>query len=80
MGTTPHAAGEPFGKASAAGITDSGAVELLGAAGLTGVILEVVGEHGLSVGQALSAWQREQDRVANRAWRRPGGLARMAGL
>jgi hypothetical protein len=50
------------------------------AAGLGGVLLELVGEAGLRAGQVLEAWQREQDRLTNRAWRRPGGLARMGGL
>lgn len=48
--------------------------------GLTGEILELVGEGGITLGGALQAWERERDRVANRAWRRPGGLARMGGL
>jgi hypothetical protein len=34
----------------------------------------------LTLQQALTLWQREQDRILNRAWRRPGGLARPAGL
>lgn len=50
------------------------------AAGLGGVLLELVGEAGLRTGQVLEAWQREQDRLTNRAWRRPGGLVRMGGL
>jgi hypothetical protein len=49
-------------------------------AGLGGVVLELVGEGSVSLGAALSAWQREIDRVTNSAWRRPGGLARMGGL
>jgi hypothetical protein len=48
--------------------------------GLGDVILELVGEHGVTVGSALSAWQRDQERVTNRAWRRPGGLARIGKL
>ncbi|HEX5441856.1 MAG TPA: hypothetical protein VFW76_13290 [Ktedonobacterales bacterium] len=48
--------------------------------GLLGALLEIVGAEGDSLAGALAAWQREQDRVANRAWRRPGGLARPAGL
>lgn len=34
----------------------------------------------LTLRDALTAWQREQDRLLNRSWRRPGGLARPAGL
>ena len=49
-------------------------------AGLSDVLLDLAGaEHG-SLSQTLVAWQREQDRLVNRAWRRPGGLARPAGL
>lgn len=50
------------------------------ASGLLGVLLEIAGEEGRSLHWALAAWQREQDRLANRAWRRPGGMARPAGL
>ncbi|MBF6592159.1 MAG: hypothetical protein IVW57_16740 [Ktedonobacterales bacterium] len=49
-------------------------------AGPSDVILELVGAESGALRTALSAWQREQDRQANRAWRRPGGLARPAGL
>jgi hypothetical protein len=48
--------------------------------GLGGELLELVGTDRLTLGHALAAWQREQDRLANRAWRRPGGLVRPAGL
>ncbi len=48
--------------------------------GLGDVLLELVGEGTLTLGAALGAWQRDQERVTNRAWRRPGGLARMGGL
>jgi hypothetical protein len=41
-------------------------------------LLELVGSGELQ--RALADFQREQDRHANRAWRRPGGLARMGGL
>lgn len=51
-----------------------------GAIGLGGALLELVGTERLTLGHALSVWQREQDRLANRAWRRPGGLVRPAGL
>lgn len=44
------------------------------------MVLEVVGEGGLSLHSALALWQREQDAAQNRAWRRPGGLQRLAGL
>ncbi|HKV83954.1 MAG TPA: hypothetical protein VJN88_05320 [Ktedonobacterales bacterium] len=49
-------------------------------ASLFATLLELAGaEHG-GVQQTLVAWQREQDRLLNRTWRRPGGLARPAGL
>jgi hypothetical protein len=50
------------------------------AQGLGGYVLDLVAEGELSVNAALGAWQREQDRVTNRAWRRPGGLARIGKL
>jgi hypothetical protein len=48
--------------------------------GLLDSVLEIVGAETLTLQQALTLWQREQDRILNRAWRRPGGLARPAGL
>ena len=47
---------------------------------LADAILEIVGADHATLRSALAAWQGEQDRIANRAWRRPGGLARPAGL
>src|SRR5690242_16701021 len=44
--------------------------------GLLGALIEIVGVEGSALSGALAAWQREQDRLANRAWRRPGGMAR----
>lgn len=82
----PSDAGLPFGGAgSSAGVSPRALVELTGIssaseAGLGGAILDLVGEGRLSVSHALSAWTHEQDRLANRAWRRPGGLQRMGGL
>ena len=49
-------------------------------AGLGDVLLDLVGEGRILLSHALQAWQREQDRVANRAWRRPGGMQRMGGV
>ena len=48
--------------------------------GLLGALIELVGVEGGALAGALAAWQREQDRLANRAWRRPGGMTRPAGL
>jgi hypothetical protein len=64
-----HTAGNP-----------SPALKLTGGAGLLDVVLDLAGAEGGSVRGMLAAWQREQDRLANRAWRRPGGLVRPAGL
>lgn len=60
----------------------SHAVELTAppSAGLSDVLLELAGAQHGSLSRAFAAWQREQDRVLNRAWRRPGGLARPGGL
>lgn len=50
------------------------------ASGLSDALLEIAGAKNDALLGALAAWQREQDRLANRAWRRPGGMARLAGL
>jgi hypothetical protein len=47
--------------------------------GLLDAVMQLAGAGALG-GTALATWQREQDRLANRAWRRPGGLQRMGGL
>lgn len=63
-------------------VAASPAMELSGQPGtwLAGVVLEIVGAEHATLSQQLTIWQREQDRALNRAWRRPGGLARPAGL
>lgn len=48
--------------------------------GITGVLLDLVGEGAIGLHAALASWQAEQTRLTNRAWRRPGGLARMGSL
>ena len=45
------------------------------ASGLLDAVLELTGADHQTLRQALGVWQREQDRVLNRSWRRPGGLA-----
>lgn len=69
---------------SAAGSGPSAVMDLVAsdsaAAGLSTVVLELAGEGKVSLASALSAWHHEQERVSNRIWRRPGGLARMGGL
>jgi hypothetical protein len=74
---------QPINEDSA--LQPSAPLDLLGDAGgdgrgLLGALLELVWTEHVTLAQALEAWQREQDRLANRAWRRPGGLARPAGL
>jgi hypothetical protein len=48
--------------------------------GLAAVLIELAGAQHGDLRAALVVWQREQDRLVNRAWRRPGGLTRPAGL
>lgn len=43
-------------------------------------LLALVGAEQATLREALHAWGAAQDQAANRAWRRPGGLTRMAGL
>lgn len=70
--------------ASAPRLPDIGpapALDLLAAApprgpGLFDALVELAGPGALTLHQTLALWQREQDRILNRAWRRPGGLAR----
>jgi hypothetical protein len=70
-----HPSGAGHDETIAAHLTLSGAP-----ASVSGITLEIVGESAISLGHLLAAWTREQDRLANAAWRRPGGLARMGGL
>lgn len=44
------------------------------------VALTLVGAEQTTLGAALQAWGAARDLATNRAWRRPGGLTRMAGL
>ena len=55
-------------------------LDALAEVGLTPLLAELVNHGSVSLSTTLSAWQREQDRVTNRTWRRPGGLYRPAGL
>lgn len=43
-------------------------------------LLALVGAEQATLHDALQAWGAAQDQAANRVWRRPGGLTRMAGL
>ena len=85
-GTSPSGnagkATEPYPTASQ---STGGAIPLreldaLAEVGLTPLLAELVNHGSVSLSTTLSAWQREQDRVTNRTWRRPGGLYRPAGL
>ncbi len=44
------------------------------------VALTLVGAEQAALRDALHTWGAARDLAANRAWRRPGGLVRMAGL
>lgn len=55
-------------------------LDALSEAGLSVTLAELVGHGRVTLARTLSAFQREQDRITNRTWRRPGGLARPAGL
>lgn len=86
-GSGGSTAAQPFGGVgSTAGASARAVEELTGLAphatldGLEGALLDLVGEGRLSAAHALAAWTHEQDRLANQAWRRPGGLQRMGGL
>jgi hypothetical protein len=80
LGSAGGSAPRPAGGALAAlDLADLGGGAVAGT-GLGEVLLDLVGEGQLRLGSALAAWQREQERVSNRAWRRPGGMARMGGL
>lgn len=70
-----HAAGASLARKLAVRMVPS-----TGDLGLAPVLLELAGAQHGDLRAALGVWQREQDRLVNRAWRRPGGLARPAGL
>jgi len=92
--TSRATVGDPFGRGRATipaagphpALAASHAIELAatapgsGSPGLFDVVLELVGAQHATLRQTLTLWQREQDRTLNRTWRRPGGLARPAGL
>jgi hypothetical protein len=47
---------------------------------LAGATLMLAGAEQGTLHDALQAWGAMRDQAANRIWRRPGGLTRMAGL
>lgn len=87
--TAQHAPTQPVGQHPAAGSVWQAASASASVAPLlalapdsaaSGALLTLAGaEHG-TLGEALLAWGAGRDAAANRAWRRPGGLARLAGL
>lgn len=74
---TPDKGADVYTSTAAPGTGASSLVELDAGSAISAVLLELAGEGKLPLTSALAAWQREQDRIANRAWRRPGGMARM---
>lgn len=77
LGKSTASSDEPKGLTASGG---SVVRDLSASVGLSSVLLDLVGESPQALHQGLVAWQREQDRVSNRAWRRPGGMARMGNL
>ncbi len=45
-----------------------------------GDMLALAGAEQATLSEALRVWGDARDQAANRAWRRPGGLTRLAGL
>lgn len=56
------------------------ALDLSADGGLTDVLVELVGQGRISLGRALELFGTEQNRVTNRVFRRPGGVARPLGV
>jgi hypothetical protein len=73
----------PTASQSTGGAVPVRELDPLAQVGLSGMLLDLI-NHGqvtpVSVGHSFQAWQREQDRITNRTWRRPGGLQKAAGL
>ncbi len=71
-------AGKPTEPYPTASQSTGGAIPLreldaLSEVGLTPLLAELVNHGTVSLSTTLSAWQREQDRITNRTWRRPAG-------
>jgi hypothetical protein len=84
-GNGAGSAGRPTQAYPAASSATGGALavaelDALAEVGLSAVLAELVGHGRVTLAHVLTASQREQDRITNRTWRRPGGLARPAGL
>lgn len=78
--TAPSDAGDPWKTAHAATGGEMPFVDLVADHPIGGTLLDLAGEGKIGLQTALAAWQRDQERITNRVWRRPGGLQRMAGL
>jgi hypothetical protein len=76
----PSSAGDPWKSAHGVSGGEMPAIELVADRAIGGVLLELAGEGKIGLATALAAWQRDQERITNRVWRRPGGLQRMGGL
>lgn len=50
------------------------------AADVPAALLTLAGAQHAALRDALQAWGDAQDHAANRVWRRPGGLTRLAGI
>ncbi|HZC04226.1 MAG TPA: hypothetical protein VE338_01160 [Ktedonobacterales bacterium] len=73
-------AGSAWSGAAGAGASVSPLLALTAGPPQAGAMLTLVGAEQTTLRDALQAWGAAQDQATNRAWRRPGGLARMAGL
>lgn len=85
MKPTRNPAGKPTEAYPTASQATGGAMavrelDALAEVGLTPILAELVNHGNVTLGHTLGAWQREQDRITNRTWRRPGGLQKPAGL
>ncbi|HET9111492.1 MAG TPA: hypothetical protein VFN78_11755 [Ktedonobacterales bacterium] len=81
-GVEHPAAGSAWRAAIVSGVGDGVApLRALGAGqSSSGVLLTLAGAEHAALREVFQAWNATRDQAANRAWRRPGGLARMAGL
>lgn len=82
VSATAHAstAGDPWKSAHAHATGELPMVVLSADAALGSTMLDLAGEGKIGLATALAGWQREQERLTNRVWRRPGGLQKMGGL
>lgn len=81
-GVERPAAGGAWRAGAVAGVGDGVAPlrALVAGQSSQGVLLTLAGAEHAALREVFQAWSAAQDQAANRAWRRPGGLAQMAGL